>query len=398
MVIDNFPAISENGWEQEGMPMLTAVATCRDYERKRVEDALRKVLSACHGLDTIRPGMRVGIKMNLVSAMRPDQAATVHPEVLGALCRMLRELGAEPVIGDSPGGTFLPANLSVAYRVSGVQACERDGAVLNMDCSVEDVEFPSGTVMKHFKATGWLSRCDAIINVCKLKTHGMVGMSAAVKNLFGTIPGTVKPEYHYRFPNQRDFGNMLVDLNEYWKPVVSIADAVICMEGNGPTKGQPRQVGCLAASCSPYALDLVLADLIGLTADDVPTLRIAHERGLAPLTAKEVPVETDAPLDALRVADFVHSGAESDLRFVSKGRLFSKAVGTVLASKPALKKDACVGCGKCAGICPAGAITMENGRPVIHRKRCIRCFCCQEFCPVGAMRVKRTAIARLLVH
>ena len=53
---------------------------------------------------------------------------------------------------------------------------------------------------------------DAIIDFCKLKTHGMMGMSAAAKNMFGIIPGTFKPEYHFRYPDHKDFAKMLVDL------------------------------------------------------------------------------------------------------------------------------------------------------------------------------------------
>ena len=59
-------------------------------------------------------------------------------------------------------------------------------------------------------------------------------------------------------------------------------------------------------------------------------------------------------------------------------------------------KAGCIGCGKCANICPAKAIRMENKLPTIDRKTCIHCFCCQEFCPKGAMRVKRPSVARIL--
>ena len=63
---------------------------------------------------------------------------------------------------------------------------------------------------------------------------------------------------------------------------------------------------------------------------------------------------------------------------------------------PKVKKNECIGCGKCANICPAKAIRMENKLPTIDRKACIHCFCCQEFCPKGAMGVSRPFIARLL--
>ena len=86
------------------------------------------------------------------------------------------------------------------------------------------------------------------------------------------------------------------------------------------------------------------------------------------------------------------------LLFDSHGKWIGKILGSLLASRPMLKASECVGCGKCASICPARAIDMVEKKAVIHRSECIRCFCCQEFCPVGAMKVHRTAIARLLVR
>ena len=68
-------------------------------------------------------------------------------------------------------------------------------------------------------------------------------------------------------------------------------------------------------------------------------------------------------------------------------------------SVPKLRQaDHCIGCRKCAEICPAHAIVMKQKKPVIDRKKCIRCFCCQEFCPKGALEARRSPIARLLLR
>ena len=379
-----------------------ALTPCPDYDPATVRAALEAVLSPIGGLDWVEPGMTVGIKANLVSAMRPEECATTHPSLLCARTAMLRERGAKVIIGDSPGGVYTAAFVGHVYHASGMAACEAAGAELNRDFGVKDASFPEAKVLKSFTYTAWLDACDALIDFCKLKSHGMMGMSAAAKNLFGVIPGTMKPEYHFRFPDMGDFARMLVDINDYFadKVKLCLVDAVEGMEGNGPTKGSPRHIGLLLASASPHTVDAVCAELIGLTEDAVPTLMAARERGLI---ANEVPLvtvgfdEEHAALEDHAIKDFEHVAVRHGHLFSSHGKLISKTLGALLTSRPALKASECVGCAKCANICPAKAITMENKKAVIDRSLCIRCFCCQEFCPTGAMKVHRTWIAKMLV-
>lgn len=411
------PAVKEPSMtEPLFSPMAPVVITpCADYGDTTVEAALDRVLTAAGGLSWVTPGMTVGIKANLVSAMRPEECATTHPALLCALCRRLADLGAKVIIGDSPGGLYTAAFVGHVYEAAGMTACEAAGATLNHNFDQREVAFPEARVLKHFTYTAWLDECDAIINFCKLKSHGMMGMSAAAKNLFGIIPGTMKPEYHFRFPNTGDFSHMLVDINDFLAPKLKLClvDAVEAMEGNGPTKGTPRHMGLLLASTSPHTVDLLAARLIHLTAEAVPTLLAARERGYIPdtvadlnlLFVRETTVGESAPttptdddLNALSVADFQNVAVRHSLLFASKGKLVSKVLGGLLSSRPALKASDCIGCGKCANICPAHAITMVDRKATIDRNACIRCFCCQEFCPTGAMKVHRTFIARMLVR
>ena len=342
--------------------------------------------------------MRVIIKANLVSAMKPDKAATTHPVLLAALCDMLAERGAEVIVGDSPGGLYNSAFVGHVYSVTGMRELEKHGARLNFDFSEERAEFKEGKILRDFVYTGYLKDADVIINFCKLKSHGMMGMSCAAKNMFGTIPGVIKPEYHFRFPKYEDFADMIVDLDEYFHPILSIADAVVGMEGNGPTAGTARKMGFLLASHSPHTLDMVAADLIGFSREELPILDAAYRRGLVPENVGEVDLIGSA--ESLRVKDFERVVERRSLEFSGDGknpikRIFSKFASAVLRTRPALKSDMCVGCGICEGICPAKAIVIKNKKARISRKKCIRCFCCQEFCPKSALKVKRTFIAEL---
>ena len=378
--------------------MDVSIRECRSYDLSECRAALEAVLSPIGGLEWVRPGMRIAVKANLVSFMKPDAAATTHPALLCALSEILTARGAEVIIGDSPGGIYNSVYVNRVYAATGMKQVERYGAKLNQDYSQKTAEFPEAKAAKTFQYTAWLDKSDAIIDFCKLKSHGMMAMSAAAKNLFGVIPGTMKPEYHFKYPDHMDFARMLVDLNEYFKPRLCIVDAVVGMEGNGPTMGTPRPIGAILAGGSPHKVDLACARILGYERREVPTLEAALERGLIPPTVQEL--EVDGDLDSFIVPDFERMECKGilfqDVFASPLGRRLSPFLRRYLASRPKVHKDECIGCKKCFDICPAKAITMKKGKPTIDRKACIRCFCCQEFCPKGAMKVQRPPLAKLL--
>lgn len=381
--------------EMKKQPVIAA--SCPDYSEENARRAVDECILGMGGLDWVKNGMTIAIKVNLVTGADPEKGATTSPQLVKAICRRLTERGARVVIGDSPGGIYTAPHVNSVYRACRMEEALTDGAALNGDFSVSKAFFGKAVSLRTFQYTGWLDEADAVINFAKLKTHGMMAMSCSVKNLFGTIPGTVKPEYHMRFPDTDAFADMLVDLNEYFRPVFNFVDGVIAMEGNGPTAGTPRKMGVVLASRSPYNLDAVCADLIGLELTQVPTIRAAGRRGLGPEKISEV--KTQGNPEKYKVNNFRLVTRKLDVTFQSgnpvKNVLFGLARG-ILATKPMPVLSKCVGCGKCSRVCPAKAITMKNKRPKIDRSKCIHCFCCQEFCPKGAMIVFHNPIGLLV--
>ncbi len=373
-----------------------AAVPCESYEGAAA--ALARALLAIGGLDFITPGMKVVIKANLVAPMAPSACATTHPALLTALTEMLVSKGAKVVIGDSPGGPFTKAALAANYRITGMHEAEKAGAELNRNVDSHTITI-NGKAMRRLIYTDYLDEADAIIDFAKLKAHGMMGMSAAVKNMYGVIPGLVKPETNYLYPDVNDFADMLIDINEHFKPVLSLIDAVDGMEGNGPTAGTPRHIGAVIAATNPYEADAVAARLIGLDESGVPTLAAAKRRGLCDNDLSHIALYGDP--DSIAVPDFESVPRQSISFFKgSKLNFVGVAIEKLLEQKPEPVKEKCVACGKCASLCPAKAITFieKGGRkyPHIDRKKCIRCFCCQEFCPKAAMVVHRALVSKLL--
>lgn len=372
----------------------TAIVRCMDYSAAALDAALSEALDAIGGLDWVRPNMKIAVKVNLAAAKAPEFAVCTDPAAVSALCRMLVARGAQVIVGDSPPGLFTPGALERIYAHTGMNAVLEAGATLNMNCAQYEAEFPQGAVAKRFSQTSWLREADAIIDFAKLKTHGMMALTGAVKNLYGTVPGTVKLEYHYLHANHAEFADMLVDLCAYTAPRLSIIDGVVAMDGNGPTAGRPRKAFALIASHSPHEADLAACALMGLTPCEVPTLERAAARGLIEPDIQKLAVYGDPCAFAIPDCELM---PRREITSVKNARgVTVSLMKMLLERRPEVAKKLCVGCAVCAKVCPAKAIEMKNKLPVIDRKKCIRCFCCQEFCPKGAMRVHRTAIAKLL--
>ena len=97
-----------------------SIVRCAEYTQDECTRALTQVLEPLGGLEWVQPGMKIVIKANLVSAMKPDKAATTHPALLAALTRLLIARGASVVIGDSPGGLYNAAFLNRVYAATGM--------------------------------------------------------------------------------------------------------------------------------------------------------------------------------------------------------------------------------------------------------------------------------------
>jgi len=369
---------------------IVVLKKCRSYDAGEVRQAVHESLSSLlEEEDLPLAGKQILLKPNLAAARRPERCVTTHPEVVGAAIDFFKERGCSVGVGDSPAGALRGVR-RVWENTGMLGVCEAKGArLVNLEAGGW-VERSVGS--RTYRVSRALLDFDHVVSLPKLKTHVLTLITAAVKNMYGCMPGFGKSELHLANPKPPAMSRVLVDVFCLAKPWISLVDAVEAMEGNGPSSGQVRRLGFVAASRDAVALDVKLADLLGIDPLKVPTTREAHRRGLWKDVPGSIKVTGASEVD-LRVRDFK---VPANWHFYLIPDRLARLAGKWFWVKPLVVYDKCTGCGECEGICAASAVSMEDGKAKVSREECVSCLCCIEACPAGAMEPRMSALARLL--
>lgn len=366
------------------------LARCDDYDVSRMRSAIIRLLEPIGGIGAfVKAGETVLLKPNMLSVKSPEQAVTTHPAVVRAVAELVREAGGLVLVGDSPGiGGFQ----RVADKSGIARAAQESGAELvEFD---DTVELPGSGTFRRITLARAYWEADKIINLPKLKTHEMMTMTCAVKNLFGAVVGTEKAGWHLKAGASREqFARLLLEIYLLKKPALTIVDAVVAMEGNGPGSGDPLQVGALIAGVNPVAIDMVAGRLAGIPAELLHVERTARSMGLEGASWEEIEI-SGAPLDSFPTKPFrLPTGL--DVQF-GLPKFLSTALKRQLTSFPDADRQRCVLCGICRDACPPAAIEIKNSALTVDQGHCIRCWCCRELCPHDAMLVRRSLLLKIV--
>ncbi|HEX3015503.1 MAG TPA: DUF362 domain-containing protein [Desulfobacteria bacterium] len=365
-----------------------SMVKCPDYRQNSLAQALERGIQPLGGWQKfLHSGDKVLLKVNLIGPCPPDKAATTHPELVRVLIQICRAHGCEVWVGDSAGGAIAGlAPTAKGLRVAGFEtvAAEEGATLVNFD-QTGAVEVPSKT--KRFVDKFYLAKpvrdADVVINLPKFKAHSAAVFTGAVKNVFGCIPGLRKAEYHRLAPNSEEFGEIIADIHLACRVSLNIMDAVVGMEGAGPTAGDPVQLGYLLLSPDALALDTVAITALGLKLQDVPILEQAVRLGVGQADLTNIQLCGDFR-QIPRITSFKIP------RTVRKRRsgLMLKGVIRFFKVRPRINAKLCKHCQVCVGSCPVEAIEPKTKN--IDYQRCIECLCCHELCPNQAVILKRS--------
>lgn len=353
-------------------------ASAADYGAENLVPALNAVvlpvLSQYGGVS----GKRVMIKPNLLEYRIKNDPATVHPQLLLELCRLLCSQGAAAVaVIENPAVRTAEA---VVTSMGIMPELEKLGVTVRNCAAYTKVSMPSECRYHQLEAAQEFRDYDLVIDFAKAKTHAMMTLTLGVKNLFGLIRGSERLAWHLAAgQNFDDFADMLLDIYLLVKPQITLLDAVTGMEGNGPGSGEAVQLGFLCASGDALALDASVSQVLGVT--DMPVLKQAKNRQIIPefCNCGDVP-----EVRRIRLSEPPEKTLEWGVYFpVSMRQMLRK----LLLSRPVVDGKKCISCGLCAAKCPPQTLKMQNKVPKFDYSGCIRCYCCQEFCPKGAITV-----------
>ena len=380
------------------MKSKVSVVICDSYDKEKVYNAVKKSIESIGGIgEFVKPDERILVKPNFLSPSESEKAITTHPSVISAVLKILHETQYNKVkVGDSPAN----GNCRAALGKLALTDEELFGAtVADMDKEVL-VKFPEGKIANEFYYCREVTEADAVIGLCKMKTHALERITGAVKNMYGLICGKRKAAGHVKYPTAVNFAKMLCDIHKSTPQRLHIMDAVVAMEGNGPSSGSPINMNMIIASPDPVALDTVFCRLVHLNPSLVPTNVQASLVRLGTMDEKEIEIIlTDGESTTVcDISELVRKYGNPDFDVVRDKDKVKTALSIISKvtggnRKPVIDKSKCVKCGICVDHCPVEgkAVDFVNGKtkpPVYNYKKCIRCYCCQELCPQKAISVK----------
>lgn len=268
-----------------------------DADIAKIKEAVAKAVELAIGSpDTIiKEGQTVLIKPNLAFRAPPESFAVVDPRVIEAVVSYFKEhsKAKEVWVGDNPSLGMQIGRAKAAFHDSGMEeAARRGGAdkVIYFDeTELVEVAIPEGKVFKKATVFKPFMDADVVINLPKMKVHIAGTVTLGLKNWNGIIPN-VHPDGQQQGAHRIELGQKFADLYRVRKADLTIVDAIIGMEGQGPHAGTPIEMNLIVAGADTVSTDAVTAYIMGFDPMEIPAIRCAGTEGLGEIDLKKIEV------------------------------------------------------------------------------------------------------------
>jgi uncharacterized protein (DUF362 family) len=279
-----------------------------------VAKAVEEAIDLLDGIKAVTRGKtRIMLKPNLVA---DSPACTTKLIVVKTLAQLMQKAGKEVMIGEgsAAASSFNVVNNEIFRTkkreiLDGMQqhvfntlgysemAKSLNIPLINLHSGeIVNVPLKNGFAAKSVKIHKSLTEVDLLCSVPMMKTHTLATVTLAMKNLIGLYPGTeyysVRSWLHDRAAEagSPDIAYEVIDMNNAVKTGLSVIDASMAMEGNGPTDGPLVNMGLIIAGTSPLATDMVGATIMGFELNDVPAIVLAHKTGMLPIALTDIEI------------------------------------------------------------------------------------------------------------
>ena len=273
--------------------MLSLSSAQRVVNIFRVQENISEILKQAVKDAGLHGKRKIFVKPNM---SHPEYVPGVvtDPALIGELVSLLREEAEEVIVGESNGFNY-PCRS--AFEKTGIETAAKKagGMVINLsEDKLVKVKIQSESCpLKHLFLPKTVLEADAVVDLALMKTHEFTMYSGAIKNLFGCVPDN-RRIYLHPYLN-----NVFYFLYSVLKPQLTIMDARVALEGNGPTKGKPVNMNLMLTSNDALATDVVATRIMRLNLEEVSYLNyIAKKTGLR---------EDGITINGLQVCDVARS-------------------------------------------------------------------------------------------
>ena len=290
-------SVMKSGYLPGNASFLNGKFERRQDDLEQIKKAVKESVEMAVGsIDTIvKEGQIVLIKPNIAFLAPPESFAVVDPRMIEAVVWYFKTYSkAKAVwIGDNPSlgmhvGKARPA-LETAGMTAAAIAGGADRIIYFDEEPLVDVDIEGATFFRHAKVFKPFLDADVVINLPKMKVHLAGTVTLGLKNWNGIVPN-VHPSGEQQGVHRVDLGQKMADMYRIRKADLTIVDALIGMEGQGPHAGTPVEMNLVIAGTDTVAVDAVTASIMGFEPMEVPAIRCAGTEKLGEIDLSRIEV------------------------------------------------------------------------------------------------------------